>query len=328
MFPLASALPQQARRPTPARAGDNGAFDGAPLLKDAAERVLASLVKSLGAMAGIMTTVEGALVGFRHVSLRDHLAAQRPGAVVSAIDCYGVGCTVLASLDTSFVHAVVELLCGGTGGECRPDEMRPASSIDAQYAHTIVALTAAAIAGEWKERGFGGAKPIRIEGPPQPDVCGAATREVGVVTLAIAIFGLRGLLSLALPPVALQAFAGEAPTEAPPPSTDPQWSSQLRQEVARAALTVDVMLEAMPLSLRQLSELKPGQVLALRPDARTRAALVCDGRGLYRGEIGQEEDRYTLRIDEIMPPPGPPAVPPTDTAQRLRTSPLKDMMKA
>ncbi len=328
MFPLASALPQQASRPAPARAGDTGAFDGTPLLKEAAERVLAALVKSLGAMAGITTTVEGALVGFRRVALGDHLAAQRPGAVASAIDCPEIGCTVLASLDTSFVHATVELLCGGTGGECRPDEMRPATSIDAQYAHTIAALTAAAISGEWKERGFSGAKPVRIEGPPQPDVCGAATREVGVVTLAIAIFGLRGLLSLALPPAALQAFAGEAHTVAPPSSADPQWSSQLRQEVARATVTVDVLLEAMPLSLRQLSELRPGQVLALKPDARTRAALVCDGRSLYRGEIGQEENRYTLRVDEITPAPGPFTAPPVDTVHRLRTSPLQDMMKA
>ncbi len=328
MFPLASATPRPAARPSAVRTGEAGAFNGAPSLKDAAERLLAALVKSLGTMAGTATTVEGALVGFRQVPLRDHLATQRPGAVASALECAGIGCIMLASLDTSFVHAVVELLCGGNGDECRPDEMRPATAIDAQYAHTIAALTAAAIAGEWKERGFTGTKPVRIEGPPQPDVCGAATREVGVVTFAVAIFGLRGLLTLALPPAALQAFASEDRIEAPPPTTDPQWSSQLRQQIASAAVSIDVVLDAMPLSLRQLSELQPGQVLALRPEARTRASLVCDGRSLYRGEIGQEDNRYTLRIDEIAPLARPNTAPPVDTALRLRTSPLKDLIKA
>ncbi len=328
MFPLASAKTQRVDRPRPGRPAEAGAFDGAPLLRDAAERLLAALVKSLGTMAGATTTVEGALVGFRRVALRDHLATQRPGAVSSALECTGIDCTVLASLDPAFVHAVVELLCGGSGAECRPDEMRPATAIDGQYAHTVAALAAAALAAEWQERGFTGAKPVRIEGMPSADVCGAATRDVGVVTLAVAIFGLRGLLTLALPPAALQPFAGEAEAEAPPPSTDPHWSSQLRQEVARAAVRVDVLLEAMPLSLRQLSELKPGQVLTLPAGARTRASLVCDGRTLYRGEIGQDENRYSLRIDEIAATASPSTKPPTDGAARMRRSPLQDLIKA
>ena len=328
MFPLASATPQQPGRPRPSRPGGSHDFDDAPLLKEAAERLLAALLKSLGTMAGTTTSVEGALVGFRRIALRDHLDMQRPGAVSAALECAGIGCTVLAGLDATLVHAVVELLCGGTGGECRPDEMRPATSIDMQYAHTIAALTAAAIAGEWRERGFTGAKPIRIEGPPPVDVCGAATREVGILTLAIAIFGLRGLLTLALPPAALQAFAGEAEAKATPPDADPQWSSQLRQELARAAVTIDVLLDAMPLSLRQLSELKLGQVLVLPSEARSRASLVCDGRTLYRGEIGQDEDRYSLRIDEVAAPSIASATPPSETSLRLRRSPLKDLIKA
>lgn len=325
MFPLASATPRHADRPRPARPGESGAFDGAPLLKDAAERLLAALLKSLGTMAGATTSVEGALVGFRRVALRDHLATLRPGAVASALECAGIGCTVLASLDPALVHAIVELLCGGSGDECRPDEMRPATSLDGQYAHTVAALTAAAIAGEWQERGFAGAKPVKIEGAPPADVCGAATREVGVVTLAIAIFGLRGLLTLALPPAALQAFAGEVAAEAPVPDADPRWSSQLRQELTRAAVTVEVLLEALPLSLRQLSELKPGQVLVLPPEARARASLVCDGRTLYRGEIGQDENRYSLRVDEIASPMATFASSPVVPAHR---SPLQDLIKA
>ena len=46
--------------------------------------------------------------------------------------------------------------------------------------------------------------------------------------------------------------------------------------------------------------------MALQPDARMRATLFCDGRLLYRGELGQEEDRYSLRIDEIAPAITPP----------------------
>ena len=34
--------------------------------------------------------------------------------------------------------------------------------------------------------------------------------------------------------------------------------------------------------------------------ARSRVALVCDGRTLYRGELGQDDERFSLRIDEIV----------------------------
>lgn len=320
MFPLASASPQAATRRS-ARPDEAGGFDAAPLLKPAAERLLAALVKSLGTMAGPVTTVEGALVGFRTVALRDHLASQRPGSVAAALECGGLGCTMLATLDPALVHTLVELLCGGDGSECRPDEMRPATGLDAQYAHIVATLAAGAVAAEWKEQGFSAVKPLKIEGTPPADICGAATREVGIATLAVTVFGLRGLFALALPPAALQAFAGEATAQAEPASLDPAWSSLLRQEVGRAAVTVEVLLDALPLSLRQLSELKPGQVLALPAEARTRAALVCDGRTLYRGELGQDDDRYSLRIDEIAPFR-------TSPAPSAARSPIQDLIKA
>lgn len=297
MFPLASNVPLG--RVRAGRGGATGAFDAAPLLEGDAERLLAALLKSLGAMAGTTTTVEGALVGFRTVALRDHLATQRPGAVTFTLDCAAPACTALVTMDPALVHAVVELLCGGDGRECRPEEMRAATALDAQYAGTVVTLAAAAVASEWKERGFAGVKATRIEGTPSATVCGTATRTVGALTLAVAIFGLRGLLTLALPPAALDLFKDESVGSAPDPSqAGPVWATQLRAGVTRTTVKIDVLLDALPLSLHQLSQLRPGQILVLPPDAGKRASLDCDGRTLYRGEIGQEQNRYSIRIDE------------------------------
>lgn len=295
MFPLASNAPQG--RVRAGRGGAAGAFDAVPLLEGDAERLLGALLKSLGVMAGATTTVEGALVGYRSVALRDHLATQRPGSVAATLVCAVPDCTALVTMDPALVHAIVELLCGGDGRECRPDEMRPATALDAQYAATVAALVAAAVAAEWQGRGFVGAKAAMIAGPPAVTVCGAATRTVGVLTLALAIFGLRGLLTLALPPAALDLFKDDG-AAATPAQAGPAWATQLRAGVTRTTVTVDVLLDALPLSLHQLSQLKPGQILVLPADAGKRASLNCDGRTLYRGEIGQEDNRYSLRIDE------------------------------
>lgn len=328
MFPLASVAAkarQQGGIRSP-RADDAALLAArAPALKDAAGRVVSSLVKSLQTMAGATTTVEGALAGLKMAAKRDLPAGHRPGSVAAAIECPGLSCTLLATLDAALVHALVELLCGGSGSECSPDEMRQATLIDAQYAQIVMGLVSGAITAEWASRGFGTAKPIKIEGAPSSDVCGAKIDELVVAHVAITLFGLRGLLTLALPPKAVDAFAPpDEDAVALEATADPRWSTSLKREVERAEIRIDVLLAAQPLSLRAIAQLKVGQMLVLPSDARTQASLVCDGRTLYRGEIGQSDDVYSLRIDEVVPA----QLQSRDPGQPFGKSPLKTMLKA
>lgn len=320
MFPLASAT---ASTRLPSRGFASDELERRPALKASAERITSAIVKGLSAMAGVTTTVEGTVFEFNTLALRDLLAMQRPGSVASAIECSGVTCTVLATLDATLVHGVVELFCGGSGAECCADELRSATLIDGQYAHIISTLAAAAFAADWKTFGVTAAKPLRIEGAPAPDICGVNISTVGLLTLTLTLFGQRGKLSLALPPAILALFEGEVSDAAAAPVVDAAWSLRLRREVQRAPIAIDVLLEAMPLSLRQISELAVGQVLALPLEAKARAVIVCEGRTLYRGEIGQEDDRYSIRVDEIVPPPASRVASGTVTKH-----PLHDLVKA
>ena len=300
MFPFAAA--RSVPRSTPPKSADSAALvERSPGLRDGAERALASIVKSLQTMAGQSTTVDGMIAGVAATPMRDLVISHRPEAVAATITCAGLSCTLLVTLDPTLVHGIVELLAGGNGSEPLPAVPRPVTSIDQQYAQMVVTLAAAAIEAEWAANGFGTSRAQRLDGGMSADICGPRISQVGVMTMTLGMFGWHGTLSLVLPPVALDAFRHvDAPAPEVVSARDPAWNAQLQRELGRAPVKVEAYLDAQELSLGAIAQLQPGQLLMLPTSARSRASLVCDGRTLYRGELGQDEERFSLRIDEIV----------------------------
>ena len=300
MFPLVNQTkgPQANNRP-----GTAGLLqDRAPGLKDGIDRFIGAIVKSLQTMAGTTTTIEGLMAGVALEPLRDVIAAHPSDAVAGLIECAEIGCKLLVTLNGRLVHSIVELLSGGNGVEPVPDGQRPATAIDQQFSQILVTLTAAAVQSEWAEAGFGPTRAAKIEGSLAADLIGARIQEVAVVRMTIGAFGQHGTLRLVLPPAALDRF-GRDKIAVAPAGDDPAWRDLLRREIGRAAVTLDAYLDAKPVALSGLAALEVGQILALPVDARARVSLVCDGRVFYRGEVGQDDGRYSLRIEEIVGEP-------------------------
>lgn len=297
MFPLAAD--RKGAKGTRASGADS-LLARAPKLRESADQMIAAIVKGLQVMAGPTTRIEGTVAGFALDRAKAVAAAQKPETAVGAIDLPDLGGAVLATLSPTLVHGIVELLCGGNGVEPPPATSRPVTAIDAQFAQTVVALAAAALQSECAELGLGKARATKVEMPVSDSVFGSNVDEVGIVTLTIGIFGQHGVLRLALPPKALALFADATPARPDTEAADPAWASRLREELARAPVALAAYLDAKDISLGVLAGLKAGQILALPQDARGRAALMSDGRVLFRGEIGQEDNRFSLRIGEVI----------------------------
>ncbi len=300
MFPFTTAARGRRGAVGGGAQGHAAPLDGAPALRDAVERVLARLVKGLQAMAGATTVIEGAVAGSASETAAAVVASHGPEGAAALLESPALAVPMVATLDATLVHTLVELLCGGNGNEA-PVAGRPASAIDRQFAQILFNLVASAIQGEWASFGFGPVKTARVEAGLPADVFGPRGAGIGVIDLTIGVFGLHGTLRLALPPEALERIRDAGGDVAPPIATsDPAWFDLLHKEVGQAPVELAAYLDAKPLTLGALSELKVGQILVMPVDARTRAALVGDGRTLYRGEIGQAEGRYSLRVDETI----------------------------
>ena len=317
MFPLANA-----RKSAQAGgyAGANTLQDRAPRLKDAIERLVGALVTGLQTMAGTMTAIEGGMAGAALEPLSDVISAHPADAVAGLIECPELGCKLLLTLNGRLVHSVVELLSGGNGAEPPPEPPRPATAIDHQFSLILVTLAAAAIRTEWADLGFGPTRAAKIEGPLAADLLGARGADVAVIRMMIGAFGQQGTLRLVLPPAALERFRRDEAV-AQSSSEDPAWRDLLQREIGRASVQLEAYLDAKPVALSTLATLRVGQVLALPADARARGALVCNGRTFYRGELGQDDGRYSLRIEEVVAEPAA-----LDFA--ARRSPLADTPRA
>ena len=280
------------------------------------------MIKNLQLMAGQTTIAEGLVAGISVETIRDVIASHRSEHVAATIACSGQPCVLLALLDTTLVHIVVELLAGGNGAEPMPEMPRTATAIDAQYAHTVVTLAAVAIEAEWKANGFGQTRASKLDGPLAVDVCGARIQQVAVASLTIGLFGMRGTLRLVLPPAALESFreAGELEPEPELPTADPDpvWSERFKRALGEAPVKVEAFFAVQELSLGAVANLRVGQVLDVARGPSCRASLVCDGRTLFRGELGQEDGHYALRLEEKVVQPSRKSQP--ETPQTIRPS--------
>ena len=203
MFPFTAVARDKQGSVRGGAKGHAAPLDGTPALRGAVESVLGRLVKGLQAMAGATTVVEGAVAGSASETAAALVASHGPEGAAALLESPALAYPMVATLDATLIHTLVELLCGGNGNEA-PVSGRPASAIDRQFAQILFNLVASAIQGEWASFGFGPVKVTRVEAGLPADVFGPHRAGIGVVDLTVGVFGQHGTLRLALPPQALE----------------------------------------------------------------------------------------------------------------------------
>lgn len=295
MSPFAS-LKKAVGEQVPKPQGGDARAALAQKLRENGERMIVAITKALQAMAGTATKIEGSLAGFAFDKVKAVIASHRVDGAAGLIELDGASTPLLALIDATLVHAIVELLCGGDGSEEPSATPREATGIDQQFAQIIFSQAAAAIQAEWADLDFGTARAVRIDGILTPDLFGPQVEHVGIINMTVGIFGLHGGMRLMLPPSVLERFGG-APAPARVRDGNSMWTADLRQEIDRVPVSLTAYLDAKELPLATIARLEVGQVLHLPLDAGAHVGLSADGRMLFRGELGQDEGRYSVRVD-------------------------------
>lgn len=129
------------------------------------------------------------------------------------------------------------------------------------------------------------------------------------VRLAIEYFGQTGILTIVIPQAAIEpvrdllaaASAGEAAGAAPPSARaydDTSWSKQLSEEIARAFIGLNGILEERPISLGEVQRFAVGSVVELTSTSLARVRLDADEIPLFWCELGKRDGTLTLRIED------------------------------
>ena len=128
-----------------------------------------------------------------------------------------------------------------------------------------------------------------------------APSEIVVISrFRVELEGGSGEMHVTLPysmidPIRDQLSAGVQSDRA---DRDERWSQSLREQIKDAEVNVDSELARVTISLRQLMNLKPGDVV---PIAIPRSVeLSVDGLPLFRGALGVSNGRQAVRINELV----------------------------
>jgi flagellar motor switch protein FliM len=278
------------------------ALDGSPVLHDVLDKIAEACGPRFEKLAGENMAVTCTLASLTTETAGEMIASIAPAATTALFEMPLASSRLLVSIEDELLQFVIELMCGGTCSEPVSDTRRPGTSIDRQFARIIFNLLSAAIEKECAAFGLGGVIFGDIQVKSDVLALGKRNTKVSVATLAIECLGRRACVRLAFPETVTDRFKLDAlPASKKAAHADPEWTERLQTEIGRTVVRLDAFLGADTLTLGQVAALKVGQILTLPKSAPATCELRCDGKPLFRCDLGQADSRYSLRIEENLP---------------------------
>jgi flagellar motor switch protein FliM len=141
----------------------------------------------------------------------------------------------------------------------------------------------------------------RIERKLDGAVLGKPAHVSVVVEIAFEALGRSGTLGVILPQMALDRLRPKL-MRIPDDTAlaDPHWAQRFEAEIGRASASLTAVIEGDVLTLADVAGLQIGQVIGLKGATHNRVKLLSNDQTYFRGELGQDNGSYTVRIEEVM----------------------------
>src|SRR5664280_342972 len=212
----------------------------------------------------------------------------------------------LATVDSSLIYSMIDVLLGGRRGQTSLRiEGRPYTTIETNLVKRLVEVVLADA-----EQAFRPLSPVkftidRLETNPRFAAISRPANAAILVRLHIDMEDRGGNIELLLPyatiepirPVLLQMFMGEKF------GRDPIWEGHFATEVAQAEISVDAVLYEADIPLKQLMKLKIGDTLPLEMSADALVTVRCGNVTLTEGRMGRVGDRVAIRVTKQLRKP-------------------------
>ncbi len=272
-------------------------YERLPMLEIVFDRLVRLLTTSLRNFTS--DNVEVSLDRITSVRFGDYMNSIPLPAVLSVFKVEEWENFGLATVDSSLIYSIIDVLLGGRrGAAALRIEGRPYTTIETNLVKRLIEVVLADT-----EQAFRPLSPVtmtidRLETNPRFAAISRPAHAAILVRLRVDMEDRGGNVELLLPyatiepirNVLLQMFMGEKF------GRDPIWEGHLATEIACAEIAVDAVLYESDVPLRQLMELKVGDTLPLdlHPDAPV--TVRCGQVTLTEGRMGRVGDRVAIRV--------------------------------
>jgi flagellar motor switch protein FliM len=197
---------------------------------------------------------------------------------------------------------MAEALFGGDGSEPSVQEDRHPSNIEMRIAQSIVDRVAKSMQASFSAVVETSLKFETLETRMDFAVIVPRNTFSIISTVNLQILDRSGEMYIVLPQPALNtirpSLANDSTKDAV--ARDPRWVRQMQNEITKAEVKVQGVIEERQFTLGDIANLRVGQTLRLQATTKTRVKLECNAQDLFWCQLGQAEGFYTLRVDEAV----------------------------
>ncbi|QPF82825.1 flagellar motor switch protein FliM [Bradyrhizobium genosp. L] len=279
-------------------------YERLPMLEIVFDRLVRLMTTSLRNFTS--DNVEVSLDRITSVRFGDYMNSIPLPAVLSVFKAEEWENFGLATVDSSLIYSMIDVLLGGRRGQTQLRiEGRPYTTIETNLVKRLVEVVLADA-----EQAFRPLSPVtftidRLETNPRFAAISRPANAAILVRLRIDMEDRGGNVELLLPyatiepirNVLLQMFMGEKF------GRDPIWEGHFATEVAQAEIAVDAVLYEADIPLKQLMKLKVGDTLPLEIGADALVSVRCGNVTLTEGRMGRVGDRVAIRVTKNLRKP-------------------------
>jgi flagellar motor switch protein FliM len=279
-------------------------YERLPMLEIVFDRLVRLMTTSLRNFTS--DNVEVSLDRITSVRFGDYMNSIPLPAVISVFKAEEWDNFGLATVDSSLLYSMIDVLLGGRRGQTSLRiEGRPYTTIETNLVKRLVEVVLSDA-----EQAFRPLSPVtfsidRLETNPRFAAISRPANAAILVRLRIDMEDRGGNIELLLPyatiepirSVLLQMFMGEKF------GRDPIWEGHFATEVAQAQISVDAVLYEADIPLKQLMKLKVGDTLPLDMRADALVAVRCGNVTLTEGRMGRVGDRVAIRVTKQLRKP-------------------------
>ncbi|MGY4571603.1 flagellar motor switch protein FliM [Bradyrhizobium pachyrhizi] len=279
-------------------------YERLPMLEIVFDRLVRLMTTSLRNFTS--DNVEVSLDRITSVRFGDYMNSIPLPAVLSVFKAEEWENFGLATVDSSLIYSMIDVLLGGRRGQTQLRiEGRPYTTIETNLVKRLVEVVLSDA-----EQAFRPLSPVtftidRLETNPRFAAISRPANAAILVRLRIDMEDRGGNVELLLPyatiepirNVLLQMFMGEKF------GRDPIWEGHFATEVAQAEISVDAVLYEADIPLKELMKLKVGDTLPLDIRSDALVSVRCGNVTLTEGRMGRVGDRVAIRVTKNLRKP-------------------------
>lgn len=238
---------------------------------------------------------------FSSAPLKKLLLSSRKNSVSSVVELSPLMVPTIVNYDTDLCSIFLECMMGGSASQDIHPSERPRTRLELHLLGSLMNLLCDALDHAFKPIGGIESSPIRTINETELASFIAPEAEVTVYSSEIQVDSLSGRIDLICPVGAFEPFRDSLRRlnllKGP---GDKRWSRSIEGSLESIAVSVMAQTESLELSVKQLIDLQPGDIIPMDCEPGAHLDLLVEGIAKFSGSMHLKKHRRAVRISDII----------------------------